>query len=151
MTTERISDLGSWLAFMVAMLRKSHDCLSFEDCERHRNVASPCVRTKRPDDDSVAVQSPPHSGYFALIFSTYASASLPIFQKRNTRAATTTTPRIVLSIRPVNSKPTGTGILLTSRATWLIAIKDIVTNHTARFGLASCVWVPWCGRPDLNS
>jgi hypothetical protein len=26
----------------------------------------------------------------------------------------------------VNSKPTGTGILLTSRATWLIAIKDIV-------------------------
>lgn len=29
-----ICDYSSWLAFMVAMLRISHGCLSFEDCER---------------------------------------------------------------------------------------------------------------------
>ena len=39
-----ICDYSSWLAFMVAMLRISHDCLGFEGCELHRIVASPFVR-----------------------------------------------------------------------------------------------------------
>jgi hypothetical protein len=34
-----ICDYSSWLAFMVAMSRISHDCLCFEGCERPRIVA----------------------------------------------------------------------------------------------------------------
>ena len=36
-----ICEYSSWLAFMVAMLRMKHGCLSFEGCERHRTAASP--------------------------------------------------------------------------------------------------------------
>jgi hypothetical protein len=62
--------------------------------------------------------------------------------KRKTRAAMTTTPKIVLTIRPVNNRPMGTRILLTSRARRLIGSTPAGRTLVAAFNAFYYSWSP---------